>query len=122
MKPIRKQTVTEKLINRIEDEALFQLEMIYDQALTDGVRQNKKALREMQAVMDGTPPRWCVTEQQKARWREKRLKEIEKAAKLVESFDQQGIKAGEKAVEIIQAMSGKIYRAAYEETMRALRG
>ena len=113
-----------KAVDRIEARAEAEIEDLYSRALMDAMRGNKKAMRQLQRILDGEikPPVYCITHGQKDRWLDKQVRAIVKREKLQDRLTQCEMDASEKAAQIIQKMSEEIYRTAYSMTMEALRG
>ena len=112
-----------KAVDKIENKAEAQINALYTDAFLSATRKKKKALRELRALLDGEtkPPAWYVTDAQKERWREKKIKALLNSSKLDHSFLAYEMKAGDEAVQIIQRMSAEIYETAYNRTMEELR-
>ena len=115
---------TERKIDAMTASAEIDIEALYDEALTSAMRKHAATLRQMRDIMDGKtlPPRWCVTESLKNRWKERALIRIMNDSHIAEELGVYSAIAGDKATERIQRMGIDVYNAAYNGTMESLRG
>lgn len=114
---------TERKIDSLTASAEIDIEALYDEALTSAMRKHAAALRRMRDIMDGKtmPPRWCVTETLKKRWKEKTLTKIMNDSHIAEDFGVFLSSAGNKAVDRIKSMGLDVYKTGYKGTMDKLR-
>ena len=114
----------EQKIDRLEAGAEMDMEAAYDEAITNAFRKHREPLKRMQAIMDGIekPPRRCVTDQQKARWKEKTLMKLLNEASLDSDIALEFGKAGKTCVKRIQKFGLDVYNEAYKGTMDKLKG
>ena len=114
---------TERKIDALTLETEDQINDFYSAAFTSALRKNTAALSRIRAIMDGEvkQPRYCVTDAQKARWRERKLTRILKASNLREDLIHAAQKAGEKSEQEIERMRDEVYTTAYNDTYNSLR-
>lgn len=114
---------TERKIDALTLETEDQINDFYSAAFTYALRRNRPVLAQLRAIMDGEvkPPRYCVTDAQKARWREHKLTRILKASNLREDLIHAAQKAGEKSEQEIERMRDEVYTTAYNDTYNSLR-
>lgn len=115
---------TERKIDSLTASAEIDIEALYDEALTRAMRKHAATLRRMRDIMDGKtlPPRWCVTETLKNRWKERVLIRIMNDSHIAEDFGVFLSSAGNKAVDRIQRMGLDVYKTGYKGTMEKLKG
>lgn len=113
----------ERKIDRLEANAELDIEAAYDEALTKAMRKNRDTLKRMRAIMDGeeNPPRYCVTEKQKERWKMKTLMKLLNASGINESMGNALAEAGRQSVSRIQRFGLDVYETAYKGTMNKLK-
>lgn len=89
---------------------------IYKAGLKEAIRNNAATLRRMRQIMDGgtKPPRYCVTDAMKERWKRKTLLKLVKESQIVEKMNSGLMACGEEAVSEIQKMGVEIYETAYK--------
>lgn len=115
---------TERKIDSLTASAEGDIESLYNEALTRAMRKHAATLRQMRDIMDGktVPPRWCVTEAMKKRWKEKTLTKIMNDSHIAEDFGLSLSGAGDKSVDRIQRMGLDVYKTAHKGTIDSLRG
>lgn len=115
---------TERKIDSLTASAELDIEALYDEAFSRAMRKHAATLRRMRDIMDGKtlPPRWCVTEALKNRWKEKALTKIMNDSHIAEDFGVFFSSAGNKSVDRIKRMGLDVYKTAYKGTMDKLRG
>lgn len=89
---------------------------IYQTGLMEVIRNNAAALRRMRQIMDGgtKPPRYCVTDAMKQRWKRKTLLKLVKESGIAEKINFGLMACGEEAVSEIKKMGVEIYETAYK--------
>lgn len=114
---------TEKKIDALTLETEDQINDFYSAAYVHALHKNHAALSRLQAIMDGEtkPPRHCVTEKQKTRWKERQLTRILKASDLEKDLIRAAQKAGEMSEREIEKMRDDVYNTAYNDTYNRLR-
>ena len=114
---------TERKIDALTLETEDQINDFYSAAFASALRRNRAVLAQIRAIMDGEvkPPRYCVTDAQKNRWRERKLNRILKASNLREDLIHAAQKAGEKSEQEIERMRDEVYTTAYNDTYNSLR-
>lgn len=107
----------------ITQETESRLDDIYSSAFATVLRRNSAVFHRIRAIMDGemNPPRYCVTDKQKERWRERQLLKILKASNIEKDLTAEIQKAGDRCEAEIEKMREDVYTAAYEDTMNRLR-
>ena len=115
---------TERKIDSLTASAEIDIEAMYDEALSRAMRKHAATLRKMRDIMDGKtpPPRWCVTDALKNRWRERTLSKIMNDSHIAEDFGVFLSTAGNKSVDRVKRMGLDVYKTAYKGTMDSLRG
>ena len=113
----------ERKIDRLEVNAELDIEAAYDEALTKAMRKNRDTLKQMRAIMGGAekPPRYCITEKQKERWKIKTLMNLLNTSGIDESMGNALAEAGRKSVSRIQRFGLDVYETAYKGTMNKLK-
>lgn len=114
---------TERKIDLLTQETEATLDGYYSAALATVLRKNRPALNKIKAIMDEevSPPRYCVSEWQKALWRKRQLTKILKASDLEAQLIQAAQQAGDKCEKDIEAMRDAVYNTAYNDTYNRLR-
>lgn len=115
---------TERKIDAMTEITAVDIEIAYDEAFTKAMRKNRETLKQMRAIMDGEqkPPRYCITEKQKERWKEKALMKLLNDSGIAESFAAEIASAGNKCVSNIKRFGLNVYETAYKGTMDQLKG
>ena len=113
----------ERKIDMLEANAELDIEAAYDEALTKAMRKNRDTLKRMRAIMDGSekPPRYCVTEKQKERWKMKTLMKLLNASGIDESIGSALAEAGNQSISRIQRFGVDVYEAAYNGALNKLK-
>lgn len=88
----------------------------YEMGLRKAIRYNAATLRRMREIMDGDarPPRYCVTEAMKTRWKRKTLLKLMKDSRIVEKMNDALMECGVDAVAEIQRLCLEAYETAYK--------
>lgn len=111
-----------KKLDGILENGEKQIEKAYGDALARTMKENRKALNEIRAIMDGEkkPPASCVTDEQKESWRRKTLEKLMLKSGLIEKLAK-GIVSADAESEI-KKTDLETYQTAYNGTLDILRG
>lgn len=92
------------------------ISLIYQMGLRKAIRYNAAVLRRMREIMDGEarPPRYCVTEAMRIRWKRKTLMKLLRDSRIVEKMNDALMECGEDAVSEIQQLCLGVYETAHK--------
>ena len=115
---------TERKIDAMTTAATGDIEALYDEALTKGFKMYRDTFAQMRDIMGGTqkPPRWCVTQFQKDRWKQKKLMKLLDQTSIADGLGALLATAGDYSVSRIKRFGLDVYKTAYKGTMDKLRG
>ena len=113
---------TEQKIDRMRDASERRINACYNAALRKAFTTQSAALNGMKAIMDGDkqPPRHCVSDEQKAAWKQKQLVSLMYSSGIVDHIAESIAEAGKQAAQEIRRFGVNAYKAAYNGTVEQL--
>lgn len=94
----------------------------YSEALKRAMKKSKAFFKAVEELDAKGAPAWCVNDDQKARWRERQLRDLEKKYRPFEAIADELVGAGQTAVSSIKHYGEDVYNTSYTMTQEQLGG